>query len=166
MRAFFVSAFRSNGWRRISVKYAIFNVSIYQMILTAMLKFLTLITVFLLATPAFADSKKVVLHLSNQHKLHNLVNNVTNIREAFGESIEIVVVVNGPAVTKFAKFSKTQEKINLMLQQDAEVSVCSIAMKNKNILKHQLIEGVTYLTEGGVAKLIELQSKGYNYIKV
>ena len=113
-----------------------------------------------------ADKSRVVLHLSNQHKLHVLVNNVTNIRAAYGDRVEIIAVINGPAVTKFAKFSNTEEQIQTMLKLNTEVSVCSLAMSNKKILREQLLEGVTYLEQGGVAKLIELQEQGYSYIKI
>lgn len=112
------------------------------------------------------ERSKVVLHLSNQHKLHVLVNNVTNIREAYGDSVDIVAVVNGSAVTKFALFSNTEQQINKMLTLGAHISVCSIAMSNRKILKEQLLDGINYLDEGGVAKLIELQERGYSYIKI
>ena len=132
-----------------------------------MIKSFTILFVFILSFSVFADEKKkVVLHLSNQHKLHVLVNNVTNIRAAYGDDVDILVVVNGPAVTKFAKFSNTEKQVKLMLELKAELAVCSIAMENKKILEQHLIEGVTYLTEGGVAKLIELQMQSYSYIKI
>ena len=113
-----------------------------------------------------ADEYKVVLHLSNQHKLHVLVNNVANLRSAFGDRLEIIAVVNGPAVTKFARFSNTEKQIEEILSQGVQLSVCSIAMQNKKILKEQLLDGINYLEEGGVAKLVQLQAKGYAYIKI
>lgn len=113
-----------------------------------------------------ADKYKVVLHLSNQHKLHTLVNNVTNIRKAYGDDVELVTVVNGPAVTKFAKLANTDKQIKKLIELDAGVSVCSNAMRNKHMLKEQLMDGLIYLEEGGVARIIKLQAEGYSYIKI
>ena len=126
-----------------------------------------LVALLILPAAGYAtDKSKVVLHLSNQYLLHVLVNNVVNLRAAYGDSVDIIVVINGPAVTKFARFSNTEDQIELMLSLQTKISVCSIAMKNKKMLKEQLLDGVIYLEQGGVARLIELQEQGYAYIKV
>ena len=131
------------------------------------LTFLTLCLLLFSSLSVYASHQaKVVLHLSDPHKLHVLVNNVNNIRQAYGDQVDIVVVVNGPAVTRFGKVSNTDKQVKAMLDQDAEVSVCSIAMKNRDFPPDQLIDGVTYLKQGGVARLIELQQQGYSYIKI
>ncbi len=118
------------------------------------------------ASVTAAEKLKVVLHLNNQHKLHVLENNIANLRKSFGDRVEIVVVVNGPAVTQFAKFSKTESRIRDMLDQQAEISVCSNAMRNNDLLRQQLLDGIVYLEQGGVARLVELQQQGYSYIKI
>ena len=128
-----------------------------------------IVLIFALITPlsAFADSHyQVVLHLSNPHKLHVLKNNVNNLRKAFKDKVEIVAVINGPAVTKFAKFSRAEAQINHILNNDVDIQVCSIAMKNNKVLKKHLVDGVNYLDQGGVAQLITLQSQGYSYVKI
>ena len=130
-------------------------------------RFILYISLLMLPLQAFsADDSKVVLHLSNQHKLHVLVNNISNLRSAYGDRLHIIAVVNGPAVTKFARFSNTEEQIQKMRELGVEISVCSVAMRNRKVLKEQLLEGVSYLEEGGVVKLIELQKQGYAYIKI
>lgn len=128
--------------------------------------FLLLFQLLIVSTVFASEKNKVVLHLSNQHKLHNLVNNVTNIRKAYDDEMHIVVVVNGPAVTKFAKFSNSQEQVDALLEMKAEVSVCAIAMSKNEILKENLLDGLIYLEKGGVARIIELQTQGYSYIKI
>jgi hypothetical protein len=95
-----------------------------------------------------------------------LVENINSLRGTYGDKLDIIVVVNGPAVTKFARFSNTEEQIQKILDQGAKVSVCSIAMNNRKILREQLLDGIDYLQQGGVAKLIELQEQGYAYIKI
>jgi intracellular sulfur oxidation DsrE/DsrF family protein len=113
-----------------------------------------------------AEAPKVVLHLNNQHKLHILESNILNLRKSFGDKVDIVVVVNGPAVIQFAKFAKTENRIRGMLDQQAEISVCSNAMRNNDLLRQQLLDGIIYLDQGGVARLVELQQQGYSYIKI
>lgn len=122
-----------------------------------------------LMMPAYAAGDhraKVVLHLSNQHKLHVLVNNVKNIREAYGDKVDIVVVVNGPAVTRFGKLANSNEQVREILHMRVDLQVCSSAMRFRDLPPEQLIEGVTYLKQGGVVRLIELQQQGYAYIKI
>ena len=130
-------------------------------------KITLLISLLFLPLSGFsAEKSRVVLHLSDQQKLQMLVNNVTNIRKALGDRADIIIVVNGPAVTRFARFANTEKQVQKILSQDAEISVCSIALRNRKILKDQLIEGIVYLEQGGVARLIELQQQQYSYIKI
>lgn len=115
---------------------------------------------------AIADKNdKVVLHLNTPHKMTMLVNNVTNLRAMLGPEADIVVVVNGPAVVRFTNITESRDQLDQLLSLNTEVSICSYALKNKNLSKVQLLEGTTYLEDGGVAKLVELQQKGYAYIK-
>lgn len=133
------------------------HVSIFSLLL-----FLLLASVI----PAQAGpSDKVVLHLTNPQKMTMLVNNVSNLRKALGNKADIAVVVNGPAVARFSKLSPSREQLDKILEQKASVNICSIALKNKNIKKEMLFDGTTYLMDGGAAKLVELQTKGYAYIK-
>lgn len=125
-------------------------------------------TLLILIAPAYAlaqQNYKVVLHINDPRKMTMLVNNVTNLRQVLGKSTEIVVIVNGPAVARFSNLSTSRSQLDTILQQDASVNICSYALKNKRIDKEQLFKGVTYLEDGGVAKLVELQDKGYAYIK-
>ena len=77
----------------------------------------------------------------------------------------IAVVVNGPAVARFSTTFSSRKQLDEILQQDAKVNICSFALKNKKISKEQLFEGVIYLEDGGVSKLVKLQQQGYAYIK-
>jgi len=108
---------------------------------------------------------KVVLHINNPLKMTMLVNNIKNLRKMLDKDAVIAVVVNGPAVARFSTTFSSRKQLDEILRQDAEVNICSFALKNKNISKKQLFEGVYYLEDGGVSKLVKLQQQGYAYIK-
>ena len=127
---------------------------------------LCLFMLFLMGNLAQAEKQdKVVLHLNNPLKMTMLVNNVKNLRKMLSKDTKIAIIVNGPAVARFSNTFSSRKQLDEILQQKATVNICSFALKNKNIKKEQLFEGVTYLEDGGVAKLVELQQKGYAYIK-
>ncbi|MCW9046964.1 MAG: DsrE family protein [Gammaproteobacteria bacterium] len=125
-----------------------------------------LIISVLTGSPLYAQATdKVVLHISNPLKMTMLVNNIKNLRKMLEKDALIAVVVNGPAVARFSTSFSSRKQLDEILQQDADVSVCSFALKNKNISKEQLFEGVYYLEDGGVSRLVKLQQQGYAYIK-
>ncbi|HEY9202216.1 MAG TPA: DsrE family protein [Gammaproteobacteria bacterium] len=129
---------------------------------------LTVLLCTLLFTPlsAAASQSKVVLHLNTPQKMTMLVNNVKNLREKLGPKADIVVVINGPAVSRFSTLAESREQLDELLTEKAEVMICSYAMSNRNLTRVQLLEGTTFLENGGVAKLVELQQDGYAYIKL
>ncbi len=126
---------------------------------------LLLCTFLLIPLSAAADQSKVVLHVNTPQKMTMLVNNVKNLREKLGPKADIVVVINGPAVIRFSTLAESREQLDELLTEKAEVMICSYAMSNRNLTRVQLLEGTTFLENGGVAKLVELQEDGYAYIK-
>ena len=126
---------------------------------------------FLLFTAVFsqtsiaATDNKVVLHLNTPQKLTMLVNNVKNLRLKLGRQADIVVIVNGPAVSRFTNLATSRSQLDEILELNANVSICSFALKNRNLLKVNLLAGTTYLEDGGVTEIVNLQQAGYAYIK-
>ena len=131
-----------------------------------LIKLLCFFTILLFSTVTAAKQPaKVVVHINNPLKMTMLVNNVKNLRKVLGQDAKIIVVVNGPAVARFTKLSQSRAQLDKLLEQNTEVAVCSFALKNKKIAKSSLYEGMTYLENGGVAMLVQLQQEGYAYIK-
>lgn len=126
---------------------------------------LLLCTYLLIPLSAVADQSKVVLHVNTPQKMTMLVHNVKNLREKLGPKADIVVVINGPAVIRFSTLAESREQLDELLTEKAEIMICSYAMSNRNLTRVQLLEGTTFLDNGGVAKLVELQEDGYAYIK-
>ena len=128
--------------------------------------FLLLFSIAYSQTLTAAAENKVVLHLNTPEKMTMLVNNVKNLRDKLGKQADIVIVVNGPAVSRFTSLSSSRTQLDEILSLNANVSICSIALENGNLSKVNLLEGTTYLEDGGATKLVELQQAGYAYIKL
>ncbi len=115
---------------------------------------------------ALAADNKVVFHMNDPARLTELVNVVSNTATAFQHNVDIVVVINGPAITRLTNISHTEESIRTILNTGAEINACSNAMLNKKIDNSQIINGVTVLKEAGVLRIMQLQKAGYSYIKI
>jgi len=126
---------------------------------------LLLLSITFSQTLTAESNDNVVLHLNTPGKMTMLVNNVKNLRDKLGKQADIVVVVNGPAVSRFTNLATSRSQLDEMLELNANISICSFALKNRSLLKVNLLEGTTYLEDGGVTKIVKLQQAGYAYIK-
>jgi intracellular sulfur oxidation DsrE/DsrF family protein len=130
-----------------------------------MKKFLLLMLLLSSALSAAADGFKVVYHLSEQHKAGMLIASVKELIKSNAVD-EIKVVVHGPAIIRLSKSDQLRPEFQQLLEQGVEVGVCSQAMRKRKV-KHQLImDGVEFIEQGGVLRIIELQQQGYHYIKI
>ena len=126
---------------------------------------LLLFSVAFSQTLTAAPESKVVLHLNTPEKMTMLVNNVKNLRTKLGKQADILVVVNGPAVSRFTNLASSRTQLDEILGLNANVAICSFALKNRKLLKVNLLEGTTYLEDGGVTEIVKRQQAGYAYIK-
>lgn len=101
---------------------------------------------------------KVVLHVSNFEQITRMQNNVNNLFKE-DDTVDVSVVVNGEAVTKFTKGNDTA------LNPKATYYLCNNSLKSNHILNDDLLLD-THVTPSGVYKLVLLQREGYFYIKV
>ncbi|VAW67035.1 hypothetical protein MNBD_GAMMA09-2696 [hydrothermal vent metagenome] len=113
------------------------------------------------------EATKIVLHLNDMFKLSHLNNSVRNIRSELGENVKIKIVVNGKAVQLMLADNKAStEIINNILQYNVDVGLCHNAIRNNNINEKQIIKGLDVLPKDGNVTIINLQKKGYIYIKI
>ena len=124
-----------------------------------------LFTIVFSQTSIAASNSKVVLHLNTPEKMTMLVNNIKNLRLKLGKKADIVVVVNGPAVSRFTSLASSRSQLDEILELNASVSICSFALKNRSLLQVNLLDGTIYLEDGGVTEIVKLQQAGYAYIK-
>lgn len=98
---------------------------------------------------------KAVFHFNEPDKLNGLNANLINMKK-YDQNIEIVVVVNGPAVKLFT------QKVKMV--DDVKYHICNNALIAHDIDKSNLPEGLQ-VVPSGVVDLLQLQNKGFAYIK-
>lgn len=103
---------------------------------------------------------KVVVHVDEAAKVHLAIGNVRNLLAAVPTS-EVVVVVNGPAITTIPAGAWAD-----LLSQlpQVELDACHNAMVGNQITAADLPTGVTVVA-AGVVRIVELQEQGFAYLK-
>lgn len=114
-----------------------------------------------------SNMHKVVIQLSSadtvEHK--GLLNNLKNLKEGWGDSVLVEVVVFGPGIDFVTKGKSTAEKeIQKMTEKGVRFVVCRNTMKQKNISEEQIIPNVGFVPMG-VGEIILKQEQGWSYLK-
>jgi len=129
-----------------------------------------------LVGPASAETvHKVAIHVDQNDKrvMNMALNNVVNVRkyyEAKGEKIIIEVVAYGPGLHMFrADTSPVKDRIAKMGLEIDNLQFSACGNTHRKMSK-KLGKGVTLIDEAkmvpsGVVRLIELQEKGYAYVR-
>ncbi|WP_125766638.1 DsrE family protein [Lapidilactobacillus wuchangensis] len=103
---------------------------------------------------------KVVIHVDEAVKVQLAIGNVQNLLAALPTS-EVIVVVNGPAITTLPAGAWA----NLLKQlPQVELDACHNAMVSHQITATDLPAGVTVVA-AGVVRIVELQGQGFAYLK-
>ena len=98
---------------------------------------------------------KAVFHFNEPDKLNGLNANLINMKK-YDQEIEIVVVVNGPAVKLFT------QKVKMI--DDVDYHLCNNALMAHDINPSELMDGLK-VVPSGVVDLLQLQNRGFAYIK-
>ncbi|MCW5907272.1 MAG: DsrE family protein [Chitinophagales bacterium] len=110
---------------------------------------------------------RVLIHLASgdadAHK--GLINQLTGLKEAFGDSVEIEVVVHGPGLD-FAMTAKTTQKENIhkAVADGVKFYVCENTMKYKKITKEEILPEMGFV-KFAMAEIVQKQEEGWTYIK-
>lgn len=134
-----------------------------------MLKYILLVSFFIFQPHAVyaEEPTKILLHINDTFKLGHLNKSVKNLRNELGQEVEIRIVVNGKAVQVLLKDNlPSADIINNILHNKADIGLCHNALRNNNVTKDMLIEGLRVLPEDGNVTIIGLQKTGYIYIKM
>ncbi len=79
--------------------------------------------------------------------------------------VEMVFFGKGLGMITNGKSIVAEQVINFSKRKNVAFKVCAIAMKNNNVDKSQLVEGVGIVPDG-IYELISKQHDGWGYIKV
>jgi intracellular sulfur oxidation DsrE/DsrF family protein len=96
---------------------------------------------------------------------HSLVNNIKNLREAWPKAeVEVVFHGNGIFMVMGEKTKYTKELQDFAEQKAIKLVVCENTMKQKKIVRSQLLPFVSTVPMA-IAELVIKQEQGWSYLK-
>ena len=110
---------------------------------------------------------RVIMHISSADTLEHkgLINNLKHLKEGWGDSVEIEVVIHGPGIDLVTKGKSTQpEQLQKMIEQGINFVVYRNTMKQKMITEEKLLPGIG-IVPMGIGEIILKQEQGWSYIK-
>ncbi|WP_029134720.1 DsrE family protein [Sedimenticola selenatireducens] len=113
---------------------------------------------------------KVVIQVSTDDPRTQTIalNNAVNLQKALGQdNVQIEIIAYGPGLGMLTSNSKEGQRITSLAMQDIQFSACGntmIGIEKKTGKMPALLEGVT-VVEAGVLRLMELQERGYAYVR-
>lgn len=120
---------------------------------------------------ALAKDNKVVIQVSTgDQKVQNMaLNNAVNLMKALGPGmVEVEIVAYGPGLAMFIENNPLADRVKSMaLSADVTLTACgnTIAKITKKKGKApKMAKGVT-ITKAGVVRIMQLQQKGYAYVR-
>jgi len=122
------------------------------------------------AAPASDVKNKVVIQVSEGDEAAQslALNNVANLQQALGmDNVEIEVVAYGPGLSLLTKANKDGQRVESLAVQGVTFSACGNTIKavtKKTGKEPVLLKGVK-VVPGGVVRIMELQQKGYAYVR-
>lgn len=132
---------------------------------------LTALLVFLIGTGAQSQvnspQHRVVMQLSSNDTLawKGLMNNLKNLKAAWGDSVEVEVVAHGPGVDLLRSDKTTQlDKIRQFRSMGIVFVACENTLRERNIPR-DLILPEAGTVKMGVGEIIQKQEAGWSYIK-
>ncbi len=114
--------------------------------------------------------KKVVIQVSSADELVQKIalNNAVNLQKALGpDGVDVEIVAYGPGIGLLTGKSGQSKRVPSLAMQDITFSACANTMKKiekKTGKKPTLVDGVK-VVPAGVLRIVELQEKGYSYIR-
>ncbi len=130
-----------------------------------MKKIIVLIIMLVFSHVSFSEALKVVYHVNESEKVQLVISTINQLLTTNTET-DIKIVVHSGAVKRLAKTDEISKDFQSLVNRGVYVGVCSISMLEKEIMPSLVIEGVKFITKGGIQKILEFQKQGYLYIKI
>ena len=119
-------------------------------------------------TPAQkALTHRIVFELTsdNEEQWQALLNNVENVKKAFGkDTTEIEVVTHGNGLALIKKTTPLKERIVAISATGARFVACENMMRRRQVKKEDLLPEAGTV-DSGVAEVVRKQEAGWSYIK-
>lgn len=116
------------------------------------------------------DGHKIVIQVSTDDAQTQTIamNNAVNLQKHYGvDNIAIEIVAYGPGLKMLTANSEQSRRVKDLAMQEITFSACENTMKKmeaKSGKKPMLTEGVERVASGA-AQIMELQEKGYAYLR-
>ncbi len=110
---------------------------------------------------------RIVMQLSSADTLEHkaMTMNLKNLKEGWGDSVQIEVVVHGPGIGFIIKEKSTQpETVQELMKKGIEFVVCRNTMKQRNVTEAQIMPNVKFVPMG-VGEIVLKQEEGWSYLK-
>jgi len=120
------------------------------------------------AAAASGGIPRVAYHLSDTDKVTFAIGNIENHIAGENGKVEIVLVVNGPALALFKTGSASADvrrRLAALSEAGVGLAACGNTLKAQQLAVSDLLPGFVRVDEGGVVKLARLQAAGYAYIR-
>ena len=139
--------------------------------LNTLIRGFTFLLLFVLSQLALAEgTHKLVIQISSNDLIaqKTALSNIVNVQKHYGmDNVEIELVAFGSGYRMLTPQSPLASRISSLALQDITFTACMntlLTVKEQTGFMPKLIEGVT-TTQAGVPHIMELQEKGYSYIK-
>lgn len=110
---------------------------------------------------------KIVMQLTadNPKVYKGLLKQLNNLKNGWGDSVVIEVVVHGPGMSMMRESTTTfADDIAAAQKRGVIFAICENTLKFKKIPVEDLLPGVTFVPMG-IAEIVEKQEAGWSYIK-
>ncbi|MBK1645893.1 hypothetical protein CKO25_14805 [Thiocapsa imhoffii] len=122
------------------------------------------------ALASTAEPIDVVYHLSEPERAAFVLNNMQNHIDGLGgpEHVNMVLVAHGPAVSALDEIEATdrvRSGVAALLEQGVAFEMCGNTLQIYNMEIDDLLPGFVEVSQGGVARIGQLQRDGYVYLR-
>ena len=94
-----------------------------------------------------------------------LISQLKNLKEVWADSIEIEVLIQGPALDMIIADKTTQQEgISKMKQKGVRFIACEFSMRQRKVTKEELLKDVESVNYG-LVEIITKQEQGWSYLK-
>lgn len=130
------------------------------------------VALFMVSSASGAENKihKVVIQVSTDDARTQKIalNNAVNLQKLYGiDNVQIEIVAYGPGLGLMTNNSTQASRVKSLAMQDITFSACQNTMNKKKRKTGKLpvlLDGVK-MVPAGVARIVELQEKGYIYVR-
>ncbi len=113
---------------------------------------------------------KVVIQVSTSDPLTQKIalNNAVNVQKHYGaDNVKVEIVAYGPGLSIMTKKNVLSKRVESLAISDIQFSACgnTITKVTKKKGKKPVLTAGVKVVPAGVVRLMELQEKGYSYIR-